>query len=493
MLRRRIFIITLLVLTSAVWFMPARAAGTPWTAWLYDETSGRMTQVDDTGATLHQFVLPAAAGSMYSRNIAISADGLLLAYTAANTSGTTFNLYNLTSNSVIYNLMLPPDITTSFEFSGNSFNFSDGSSTVAFSYAKFETAWQIVVIDVNTFSAVVLKEDDPVAASISSPAFGFMLPVVMYNRNQDIKFMMIALGTDGSRSYDAYTWNTARNAITPDDAYITPDTDTLASTNDVIISLSDPRFPESDDPLSGYPSSNTLQVFDSTLNERYVVTSLPRVYNPRFIQGGERVGARLFEYFPDGSPNNSLLVLDRSGALSGTVDIDPTLTITDVLGTPNGFIFTANNNGAVIGATLYYVETRLASSPYAPVSIWTSTPGQGARLVWVSDSASPTASSFPAWGRVAVPATGVPTISASGLIIGGQAQVQTTGGDVLNLRGGPARSFPRLGTVGNGTVVTILEGSNNGDDLTWWRIRLPTGVEGWVVDAADGVQTLIPR
>jgi len=61
------------------------------------------------------------------------------------------------------------------------------------------------------------------------------------------------------------------------------------------------------------------------------------------------------------------------------------------------------------------------------------------------------------------------------------------------LRSGPARSFARLGTIGNGTMVTILEGPRNSDGLTWWRIRLPTGGEGWVVDSADGVQTLLPR
>jgi uncharacterized protein YraI len=100
-----------------------------------------------------------------------------------------------------------------------------------------------------------------------------------------------------------------------------------------------------------------------------------------------------------------------------------------------------------------------------------------------------------AWGHLMPPSSPAPTIAPiiAVLTIGGQAMVQTTEGDTLNLRSGPGRSFSRLGTVGNGTLVTILEGPHSADGLTWWRIHLPAGLEGWVVDFVDGVQTLVPR
>jgi uncharacterized protein YgiM (DUF1202 family) len=86
-----------------------------------------------------------------------------------------------------------------------------------------------------------------------------------------------------------------------------------------------------------------------------------------------------------------------------------------------------------------------------------------------------------------------PATTPAGLTVGGQAIVQTTAGDVLNLRSGPARSFALLGTAPNGTVVTILEGPTNADGLIWWRVRLPSGAEGWVVEAIDGINTLLPH
>jgi uncharacterized protein YgiM (DUF1202 family) len=64
---------------------------------------------------------------------------------------------------------------------------------------------------------------------------------------------------------------------------------------------------------------------------------------------------------------------------------------------------------------------------------------------------------------------------------------------VLNLRSAPGRSFSRLGTVGNGEIVMLMEGPVSADGLNWWRVRLGSGLEGWVVDFVDGVQTLVPR
>jgi len=121
----------------------------------------------------------------------------------------------------------------------------------------------------------------------------------------------------------------------------------------------------------------------------------------------------------------------------------------------------------------------------------------------VSDLNVASVGPFLPWGRItpsfsptlAPPPPAVATVAPSTgtLTIGGQAMVQTTAGDVLNLRSAPGRSFSRVGTIGNGTLVTVLEGPVAADGLTWWRIRLSTGVEGWVVDFMDGVQTLVPR
>lgn len=499
MLRRKSFITLVLVtLMTALWIIPAKAAGSPWTVWLYENGTGRMTQVDSNGTTIRQFQLPADAGSHYSQNVAISADGLLAGYAAGNDTATYVSIYDLNTNSIIYSYSLPANAITSLDFSGSAFNFSDDNSTFAFGFANESFGWQIIVIDIITFSDFSLKETDvPLAALPASN--GFMLPAITYNRNQYVKFAMVPLGADGISMFDAFSWRMGETAIAREDSYIQLDSDTLPLTSDVIMTLSDPRFPDNIDPIVGYPSTNTLQVYTPATNERFVVTSLPRIYNPRFIQGGERIAVTRYDNTADGNQVSSLMVLERSGALSGMVNGAPTQNLTSSIGTLNGFLFTSGTGGDAGGTTLYYVETRLAGAPYNAISVWNSTLGANASLAWSSDSNPAGVSPFAAWGRLShssVPApTAVPAVppTSSALIIGGQAQVQTTDGDVLNLRSGPARSFARLGTIGNGTLVTILEGPRNSDGLTWWRIRLPTGGEGWVVDSADGVQTLLPR
>jgi WD40 repeat protein len=79
-----------------------------------------------------------------------------------------------------------------------------------------------------------------------------------------------------------------------------------------------------------------------------------------------------------------------------------------------------------------------------------------------------------------------------GLAIGGQATVKTSGGDNLNVRLNPGLQSGIVGLVGNGAQVTLLDGPRAADGLIWWRIRSADELEGWVVESADGEQTLVP-
>jgi uncharacterized protein YraI len=92
----------------------------------------------------------------------------------------------------------------------------------------------------------------------------------------------------------------------------------------------------------------------------------------------------------------------------------------------------------------------------------------------------------------------VPTIApASGgiLVVGGQASINTTEGDTLNVRAGPGTTFEIVARLPDGARVTLLEGPRAGEGYTWWRIRAGSA-EGWVVESVDDrgtrLQTLIP-
>lgn len=79
------------------------------------------------------------------------------------------------------------------------------------------------------------------------------------------------------------------------------------------------------------------------------------------------------------------------------------------------------------------------------------------------------------------------------LIIGEEAIVFTDSGDRLNVRSEAGRDNELVTQLENGSIVTILEGPVELEDLTWWKIRTSDGVEGWAVDRVSDEQTLVGK
>lgn len=484
-----VFVLTILLRVSPIW-----AAGSPWQAWLYEGEVGRMTLVNENGLMLRQFILPVTSGSEFSYNAAVSPDGRYVAYVgtvypAAGSPSVMLYLYDLTLNTVIYNYGLPSDANHSLGFSSTVFNFSANSSTFAMGYASSSLNWEVLYIDLTTYVLSSLRADAPasVAAGIDT-GFGFLVPTVQSNRDGQVKFTMIPSGTEGAPLYSSFTWTPATGMVAANDAYVMLNTDTLPLTGEVIMTLSDPRFPNSESAETGFPISNTLQVYDPATNSRYPVYASPtdNVYWPRFIQGGERIVVLGYNTLAD---RTTWQIFERSGNLSGVVDASaPASNVTSVAGLLNGFLYTAGGFDAGSGTTLYSVETRLTGSPYVAVPVWNSVLGARARIVWVSDNQAFGNTPFTPWGRA------MPTGEADSgeLLVNDQALVQTTEGDSLNVRSGPGTTFSRVSQLSNGALVTLIEGPRSGEGFVWWRVRTSSGMEGWVVEEADGVRTLIP-
>jgi hypothetical protein len=81
---------------------------------------------------------------------------------------------------------------------------------------------------------------------------------------------------------------------------------------------------------------------------------------------------------------------------------------------------------------------------------------------------------------------------AAALEVGGTATVRTTGGDSLNMRSAAGTEFAILQKLSSGTLLLLLEGPVSAGSYQWWRVQAPDGQQGWVVESADGVPTLIP-
>ncbi|MCA9911669.1 MAG: SH3 domain-containing protein, partial [Anaerolineae bacterium] len=70
--------------------------------------------------------------------------------------------------------------------------------------------------------------------------------------------------------------------------------------------------------------------------------------------------------------------------------------------------------------------------------------------------------------------------------------VNTTEGDRLRLRSGAGLSFGVIRELADETRVTLIEGPRANDGYIWWRVQLADGTTGWIVESADGIQTLLP-
>jgi uncharacterized protein YraI len=62
----------------------------------------------------------------------------------------------------------------------------------------------------------------------------------------------------------------------------------------------------------------------------------------------------------------------------------------------------------------------------------------------------------------------------------------------LKLRAGPGTDYEIWENLPRDTIVTLIGNPMVAQGYTWWRVRSPYGREGWAVEYADGMQTLIP-
>jgi hypothetical protein len=497
-----------------LWLAPVHAqAG--WQAWLYDPTDARMTRVNDAGF-VEDFVLPIPTGyDLLPQRVAVGHGGSPFAYTVTNSA--TYQAQLVVSNADLsfFAVNLPATLADSLQFVADELVFDETNASLAIGYALNGGGWQISIVDfAGGAVAQTLRSDDPLVSVLGLPTQQGITPIVQRFQERAVIFTLVLTGTEGAPQYPSYTWKLDTNAVTADIAYPTLDNDTLLSTGEVVMSMPDERLPNT---ASGFMffQSNSLHVYDPALNARYPFYNQPDVtlYRPRFIQGGERVLAGASDA---AGTSTTWQVIERSGALMGIVPI--TAEVASVENVPDGFIYTSG--GVSPGATtLVYVNTRDGLD--AGVPIWTSAPGAAPQIMWTGSIGFAAQAALPGWAQLAAPIAGTgeplggiafdagggpsivapvdipaPAPSSGGiLVVGGQATINTTEGDTLNVRAGPGTSFEILARLPDGARVTLLEGPRASEGYTWWRIRAGS-VEGWVVESVDDrgtrLQTLIP-
>jgi len=80
---------------------------------------------------------------------------------------------------------------------------------------------------------------------------------------------------------------------------------------------------------------------------------------------------------------------------------------------------------------------------------------------------------------------------AEALRPGGQAMVNTGFGSPLNLRVAPSLRADIVRGLLTGEIVTLLDGPQVADGVSWWEVRLSSGIQGWSAERAASLQTLV--
>jgi hypothetical protein len=75
--------------------------------------------------------------------------------------------------------------------------------------------------------------------------------------------------------------------------------------------------------------------------------------------------------------------------------------------------------------------------------------------------------------------------------VGGYVKVVGAEADQLSYRSGPGLNYARLTIVKDGTILKVLEGPEEVDGYTWWRLEDEDGFIGWAAD--DWLEPALPR
>jgi hypothetical protein len=463
------FILTALLGVSGI--LPTRAGEqVRWRAWL--RYGGHMTLVDSAGTALREAALPLPEGYTLNSRAAVSVSGRWLAYVVEREQARRLMLYDSAAQTLSASYEVNAAIAHSLTMLGAGFNAEETAFALGY---QTPDGWQIDIISLVDGQIVHTLKGEPSA------------PVSIYDyRDAAVHY---ALNEQG------YAWGTLGQSVAPDVIYASPYFDRLESTGEVLAAAWDSRLPQ-----MGPGQPNALHVYDPLLRVRFPVIAVTGY--PRFVQNGARILLQTADAWQ---------LLERDGTLVGTLPTDPLFTITSVCGSDIGVLYTLklNDTGRAVPA-LFEDDTRDGLHPGWPSwrisgELFQARAGGDAdaplEIVWCETRAAPEV--YPPWPQLAAPET-APTIQAPSLSptllptparllrAGMTALVQTTGGEILNLRAQPTRESAILLYLENGMRVQLVDGPRVAEGFVWWRVRLDSGLEGWAVENDGALQTLLP-
>lgn len=476
---------------------PARADDpAAWTAWLH---YGRhMTLIDSNGDVLREVDLPLPEGYSLYPNIAVSRHGGLVAYEVRDGKrAVQLIVYDTKIENPILNFALPDDISFTSMDEASELIYNETDSVLAYAFGTNDGQWKIVIFSLTGGETAYTLESNNIAATNMESLVG--VPSIRQYKGVEVTFTLES----------SYIWNTVTREIRPDIAYASGFTNTFLPTNEVIMSLNDLRFSTR---IHG-TIFNTLQVYDPLTDSRYPFYVDDS--SAGFIQNGERI--MLVSVTQGITPIDRWTIIERDGMIVGDWTLPSNIYVTALRGIPDGFIYSVrimtNGNSSLNLPALFAVNTRdgldighkVWSINVKEFQSYFAFPELASlRIAWVHSDAP--VGPFKPWAQLAEPVY-APTPQPSAVTItptliptppplfhvGQTVRVQTINGEILNLRAAPTRKSDIIVYIEDEARLELLEGPVDAEGFQWWRVRLPDGLEGWVVENDGDLQTLMPE
>lgn len=473
--------------------LPAYSGTDDWQAWIYQD-DGLAVRIDQDGNLLDTEVFPPVSESSASQHppvvISASADGNLLAYVTRSNGKATLQVMDTRRDTLLLNYVLPLESTGvviphTIERAPQHHLFDERGAVLAFGYGSGDTGWRIDAIEVVSGDVLAtLTHDSPAMARLNTVTQYGVVPVIQQYSQGQVAFTIHPAGALNP-PYHSFIWDVASDTVNPTAIYANPFNDIFPLTGEVIMAMVDHRLPNNSDRFL-YGQLNALHVYDPANNTRFPFYNAPELwlYRPLFIQNGERILSGGVD------PSGSFIgwaVLERSGTVAGILPISGGLL--DSAGTGAGFIYIPREAEDTL--SVWAVNTRQAIT--AGSEIWRTRRTGTPQIVWVGYAAQ--AVDVPPWRVLALPITAGTTTqpeTTPQLRVGGTATIRTIGGDGLYVRTAPGRDGDIITRLNSGTPVTLIEGPIPINGENWWRIRTAGLLEGWVIEQADGIRTLVP-
>lgn len=472
-----------------------------WSAWLHESGTRRLYHVTDNGTVLNELTLPIPELPYNLINgVGVSHSGNLIIYFAQHetTLEHRFLMYDVPSRTMFSGVYNPPAVSSdgypqhSLNYRSGSQMFSADDTRLALSFNP-GNIWELQVIDVNTRRIThTLRSTDAIVGAVGLPAETLIgIPIVQEVTGDEVWFTYMET-LEGAPRLPSYVWNTATNTLTRTERYPQPFNHRLVNTGELLVAYQDESYPNRLDALIGYPIQfNVVRGYAPSIGDFLFYNNPEESVNVALIaENGRRIFMETYNILEN-------IVYWRLMERDGTA-LDLQVPLWDAgyhTPTRNGFAFIAYN--AVEGRGVLFEQNTTTGDLSSAASVWIAPEGVYPALVSMHDPDYARGISFMDWGYASGATLGTPPVlpatpaDSRPLGVGDVVRIFTTEGDALNMRSAPGTGFSVVTRLPANTSVTLIEGPVDADGFRWWRVRTASGVEGWVVEAADGINTLI--